>query len=364
MGAGINTRCSVSAPMPEGTGSSRLLNYSQPVRPCRWILCVVLLLHTAFGRTHGADAVTQPHDELWRNPTDIASRNLYYGPGGEHHQPRGTFSFLEEDRDGVSPKILVRDENGVKWKIKMGGEARPETAASRLLWAVGYYANEDYFLPRVKVRNLPPRLHRGNQFVEADGWLCNARLKRHETGEHKTDHWRWRDNPFLGSREFNGLRVMMSVLSNWDLTDENNAVYDVTNGADGTQKNIYLVSDIGATLGGGRLTWPLSSAKDNLVLYHRSRLISRIRPESVDFQVPDRPTIFFLAKPWEYIRDCRFQWIHKQIPRADARWLGVMLGKLSGSQLRDTFLAAGYSEEEVKGFVGAIEHRIGELKEL
>ena len=35
----------------------------------------------------------------------------------------------------------------MKWRVKLGVEARPETVASRLVWAVGYYANEDYFLP-------------------------------------------------------------------------------------------------------------------------------------------------------------------------------------------------------------------------
>jgi len=27
---------------------------------------------------------------LWREPEDIASRNLFYGPGGKSHEPRGT----------------------------------------------------------------------------------------------------------------------------------------------------------------------------------------------------------------------------------------------------------------------------------
>jgi len=27
---------------------------------------------------------------------------------------------------------------GVRWKVKLGKEAQPETSATRLLWAVGY----------------------------------------------------------------------------------------------------------------------------------------------------------------------------------------------------------------------------------
>src|ERR1700719_2951959 len=53
---------------------------------------------------------------LWRNPTDIASRDLFYGPGGEKHQPHGPFTFIREDLDGTNPKFVVRDADDVKWK--------------------------------------------------------------------------------------------------------------------------------------------------------------------------------------------------------------------------------------------------------
>ncbi len=35
-----------------------------------------------------------------------------------------------------------------------------------------------------------------------------------------------RDDPFEDTREWNGLRVMMALMNNWDLKDENNAIYD------------------------------------------------------------------------------------------------------------------------------------------
>src|SRR5215469_4309646 len=100
---------------------------------------------------------------LWHNPTDIASRNLYYGPGGKEHAPHTTYTFIKEDLDGTNPKFDVRDENDVKWKVKLGAEARPEVVASRLVWAVGYYADEDYFVPDLRVENMP-RLKRGQNF--------------------------------------------------------------------------------------------------------------------------------------------------------------------------------------------------------
>ena len=90
---------------------------------------------------------------------------------GKFDQPRGSFTFIEEDLKGTQPKFVVRDVDGVKWTVKLGSEARPETAASRLIWAAGYFANEDYFLPLLTVQSLPARLHRGQNFVAPDGTL-------------------------------------------------------------------------------------------------------------------------------------------------------------------------------------------------
>ena len=88
---------------------------------------------------------------LWREPTDIGSRNLLYGSGGKQHFPRGPFKFLSEDRGGSNPKFDVRAADGRKWKVKLGLEARPETAASRFVWAVGYFVADDYYLADLPV---------------------------------------------------------------------------------------------------------------------------------------------------------------------------------------------------------------------
>ncbi len=121
--------------------------------------------------------------ELWREPEDIRSENLFYGPGGKAHEPHGPFTFVKEDLDGTNPKYNVRGQDGVKWKIKLGAEARPETVATRFVWAVGYHADEDYFLPEVRVTGLPPHVHRGEKLIGPGGVMYNVRLKRTEGGE-------------------------------------------------------------------------------------------------------------------------------------------------------------------------------------
>ncbi len=123
-------------------------------------------------------------DILWSNPADIASRDLYYGPGGKKHAPPTTFTFIKEDLKGSNPKYDVKDSDGIKWKIKLGQEAKPETVASRLVWAVGYEANEDYFLPTLQVQGLPKHLHRGGNLIK-DGVMYDARLTSSPWGKDK-----------------------------------------------------------------------------------------------------------------------------------------------------------------------------------
>lgn len=301
---------------------------------------------------------TTAHSVLWRQPEDIASRDLFYGPGGAKDQPHGTFTFEKEDLDGTSPKFTVRDEDGVKWKVKLGEEARPETAASRLVWAAGYFTDEDYFLAELNVRELPARLHRGRKFVSPNGIVRNARLKRYLKGEEKTGEWMWRNDPFAGSREWNGLRIMMALINNWDLKDSNNTVYE------DRDERIYVVSDLGASF--GRTGWGATRAasKGNLNAYRHSKFIRRVAADYVDFNFPSRPLFIHLVDLPDYIHRVHLKWIGQKIPRTDARWIGQMLAQLSTEQIHAAFRAAGYSPEEVDGFSEVVESRIAELSDL
>jgi hypothetical protein len=315
-----------------------------------------------------AETTTNAPPILWRNPTDISSRNLFYGPGGKGHEPRGTFTFTNEDLDGTSPKFVVRDQDGVKWKVKLGSEARPETVASRLTWGIGYFANEDYFVSNLQVQDLPVHLHRGQKFILGTGAVSgissvlNVRLKRYLRDEEKSGSWAWSESPFTGTQELNGLRVLMALLNNWDLTDDNNAAYQEE--YDGAPHEIFMVKDLGSTFGSGRLTWPLSRSRGNLTAYRHVRFITKTTADYVDFQTPGRPSFFFLLTPHEYAHKLAIRWIGRRIPRADAKWVGQLLAQLSPQQIRDAFRAAGYSDREIEGFAHVIELRISQLQEL
>jgi hypothetical protein len=301
---------------------------------------------------------------LWREPTDIASRNLLYGPGGKEHAPPSTFTFESEDMNGSNPKLVIRDDSGVKWKLKLGAEAHPEPVAANLVWAVGYFANEDYFLPEAQIKNLPAHLRRGQELVGPNGTLHDVRLKRYLKGEKKTGIWEWRHNPFTGTREFNGLRVMMAVINNWDLKDENNAMYREKRGEGEAQELVYMISDLGASFGTTNLLRSHEKAKGNLDSYAKSKFIRKVDGEFVDFDDPHRPSTLVVFNPHEFVSRVNLEWIGKHIPRADAKWMGEMLCKLSPEQIRDAFRAGGYSPDEVEGFASVLESRIQDLKRL
>ena len=307
---------------------------------------------------HGARAI------LWREPMDIASLNLLYGSGGEGHQPRGPFTFVSEDMEGTNPKFDVKDQDGVKWKVKLGAEARPEVAASRFVWAAGYLTQEDYFLEDLHVEGLP-KLHRGQSLVGPDGTLHNVRMKRAMKGEEELEPWRWGSNPFTGMREFNGLRVLMALINNWDLKDSNNAVYQAKHGDESAQlEQIYLVSDLGASFGTTGFTLGTEASRGNLEAYKRSKFISNRTGADVDFEAPGRPTLIETFNLPVLLHRVDMRWISRHIPRADAKWMGQQLGQLSPEQIRDAFRAAGYSAQDADEFATVVERRTAELNAL
>jgi hypothetical protein len=312
----------------------------------------------------GAETTKDARPVLWREPTDLESRDLFYGIGGSKHVPRpGPFRFIKEDLDGSNPKYLVRDDAGVKWKIKLGPEAKPEVAATRLVWAVGYFTNEDYFLPEVRVLDLPAELHRGKKLFTPDGTVRDVRFKREGKDEAKGGPWKWKRDPFTGGREFNGLRVLMALINNWDVKDVNNSIYQKEDEASGNLEEIYMVTDLGASFGTPGFVRG-DRARGYLQSYSHSKFIIKTTGDYVSFATPARPALAVLVNPFDYMYRMRLRWVGRKIPRSDAKWIGSILARLSPDQVREAFRAAGYSQPEVDGYAEIIENRIAALNDL
>ena len=294
---------------------------------------------------------------LRQDSGDLSSLNCFYGAGGKADAPNvnGKFTFVKEDAAGTSPKFEVTDDQGVHWKVKLGQEPQSETAATRLLWAAGYFVDEDYYLFEFKVANMP-KLHRGGQFVSADGTVHKARLERKIKEIKNLSTWSWFADQPEDRRDMNGLRVMMALINNWDLKSVNNSIYEIG----GERRRV--VSDLGASF--GNTGSPFTRSKSSAEEYARSKFIDRSDREFVDFVMHSRP--FFLAgiDVPNYRKRTRMESITKHIPREDAKWLGQRLSALSEEKLSDCFRAAGYSPAEISIYTQTVQKRIAELNAL
>jgi hypothetical protein len=272
---------------------------------------------------------------LWRDPGDISKRDLLLGPGAEAMKPDlSKVTFIKEEKGGYSTKYRVKDGRGQEWVAKIGAEAQAETAAVRLLWAIGYMTEINYLVPRLE--------------IEGKGVFENVRLEARPENVKRLDEWKWSDNPFKGTRELQGLIIMMAFLNNWDIKDTNNKILLVRNGGAGRGELHYIVSDLGATFGrvkaNAPVVWRIRRNRNDPEDYSRDPFLEDVKGQSV--------SLFYKGK-----RQDLFDFITV----SDARWVGSQLSKLSDSQIRDAFRAANYTPSEVRLLTGAVRVRINEL---
>lgn len=281
---------------------------------------------------------------LWRDPGDIASRNLLHGPGGEEMKPNLTsVTFIEEETGGYSPKFRVKDGAGKIWVAKLGKEAQPETVAARLVWAVGYVGETNYLVPCVQIAGAPEPRKEVDR-CEGKGF-ANVRFEARPENVKRHTEWGWEKNPFAGTKEFKGLIVMMALINNWDLKDANNKIISVPGGQSGQDELHYIISDLGATFGktGNFITHNRNEPKD----FAKSKFVEKVEGGRVAFSYDGKNTGLF-----------------KDITLEDAKWIGGLLAKLSDKQLEDAFRAANYGAEDVRLLTQSLRARINELVSL
>lgn len=271
---------------------------------------------------------------LWREPADIASLNLLWGPGGESMKPDlSKITFIREEPGGYSKKYRVTDGAGRTWVAKIGNEAQSETASTRLLWAAGYFTDITYLVPTVT--------------IEGKGTFENVRFEaRGDEDAKRLDNWKWDRNPFSGTLELQGLKVMMVMLDNWDIKDVNNRIVRVRNQETGEYELRYVVSDLGGTLGKTGL-FAMSRSRNTPADFAKAKFIDEIKGDRVDFH--------FSGKRKDLFRNITVE---------QARWLGQLLSKLSDEQLADAFRSANYTSEEVAMLAATVRSRINELVAL
>lgn len=274
--------------------------------------------------------------ELWEPPTDIQQRDLVLGVGGSRDapDPDDLYEFEDQKAVGTQPGYDVKDSKGREWSVKLGPEAKPEVAVSRITWAIGYHQPSVYYVPRwTLVRD-------GKKIPQPGGRFRLDNTK-------KLEEWSWRKNPFLETRQLAGLFVWMVMVNNWDIKSQQNALYEMKDDKTPGPKHQYMVKDLGASL--GRTAWPVGGTKADPDAFDDEPFIERVEGNRVHFAFQG-------------------SWLEPQLLRSitpeDVRWTARLLSQLTPQQWRDAFRGAGFDDVEAGRYITRLQQKISESLQL
>jgi len=320
--------------------SSDRLRRALPITAIASVVTLVAACHTA----KSIQKVDPPQgpvtvSALWTSPDDIATRDLFGGAGGTQSAPHSdSFEYLNGESLS-SWGYDVKEPDGRKWSVKFGEEVRAEIAVSRLLWAIGYYQPPTYLVEKWTLT----RKHSGPK--------APGRFRLDVPEQKVVDVWSWYENPFVGTREFEGLVAANVLFNNWDYKAQNNKVYELKEPLRG-QTRLYVVRDLGASLGMTRtptnLAWFLGNGhplgtKSNIDDFEKQEFVTGVEGDHVVFDVVSSQKVLF-----------------NSVTVDDVRWVCGLLNKLSTEQMMDAFRAAHYDKTTSERYVKKIKAKVAQ----
>ena len=275
--------------------------------------------------------------ELWNPPTDASAQDLFYGPWGPERapDPEAIYTFVEAKKGGINPGMTVRDPAGRIWKVKQPplvgrrAEGPIEVVLSRVLSAVGYHQPPVYYLRAFTVADDSGTIR-----------TVGGRFRLDDPSLKDVGDWSWQQNPFVGTRPYQGLLVILLMFNSSDLKNSNNTLYEFRPSTGSTER-WYVVRDLGTALGGtGRIT----PARGEVEEFERAGFIEGVENGFVKFEYHG----------WHQ------ELIRGRITPSDVRWACELLGRLTDTQWREAFLAGGYDEAVSARFIRRLQAKIRE----
>jgi hypothetical protein len=287
--------------------------------------------HATIRSTQPTPPTAEQLAQLWTDPE--RNRDLLWGVGGQRLAPdrSAMYKVLEVKRTGFSMGLTVQGPGNRKWNAKMPPEAPTEVVASRILWGVGYHQPPIYYVGRWNAEGSPypnPQLP--------------ARFRESKPDLHGLDAgapWSYYRNPFVGTKELNGLLVLQVMLGNSDLKDQQNVIYKLNRSFEGASR-WYVARDLGQSFG-------------------RTGVIDAPRGDPKVFE----ETPFIKGMAGQYVRfDYRGRHgaLVDHMTAADVRWICERLQRLTDKQWDDAFRAGGYAPQVADRFIRRFKQKIQE----
>jgi hypothetical protein len=286
------------------------------------------------GRPQVQNAPRPPGASMWVEPTDIASRDLFNGPWGAANapDPKDVYELVELKHTGVNLGMTVKDSKGREWSVKqpfpgnLDSEAPVEVVVSRLLSAIGYHQPPVYHLPAFTLKDDFGR------HVETGG---RFRLKTDTIKE--VDVWDWASNPFVGTKEYQGLIVLLTMFNSTDLKNSNNSLYEHRDGD--LVEQWYVARDVGSAFGD---THRMAPRKNHVESFEQMPFVLGVSNGFVDFAY----------QGWYK------NLIEERIKPEEVAWACSLLGQLSDRQMQDAFRAAHYEPDIANRFIAKLREKI------
>ncbi len=287
--------------------------------------------HTSIRSTLATPPTPEQLAELWVQPE--RERDLFWGVGGERLAPDASllYKVLEVKRTGFSMGLTVEGPDGRKWSAKMPPEATTEVVASRLLWGVGYHQPPIYYVGKWNADGAPEKNPQ-----------LPARFRESKPDLHGLDAhgvWSYYSNPFVGTKEMNGLLVLQVMLGNSDLKDEQNALYTLKEPFEGASR-WYVARDLGQSFG---RTGVLDAPRGDVKVFEQTPFIKGVAGGFVRFDYRGR----------------HGKLVDHMTPD-DVRWICERLQKLTDRQWDDAFRAGGYNPQIAARFIKRFKQKIAE----
>jgi hypothetical protein len=313
--------------------------------------------------------------QVWHK-VDIPAMNIMAGPQSDFAVPFDsevtcTFEEPKEKPNGVNPKFNCRSESGESIRVKYGSpEVYAEVAATRLFWALGFYADEMYPV-RLKCLGCPPNpAEPKNGEERATRIIEDAVIERTFPGivleSKENEGWNWKEFEEIDEKEGgasrrdrDALKLLATFVQDVDSKPDNQrlACYkeDFRNaGGSGEAfctKPVVMIEDLGSTFGSGGVAsiskMEYKGWKDTTVFNTAEEAKQLVKTDQV-FCVGN-----IVASMGATIGTVDVGLTHPAIGEEGRRFLADLMNQLTDQQIRDLFRVARVDRmDQVEGTDG------------